>query len=224
LSQFTQTAGTGVAFRGCEGIFSDVGTWPASPSVAAGGIVNEAVIVCRYNGEAVPLGRGQTVFDRARRWEIIKANATERNPAMSFEKTTPSTETASEPGKKYFTVAEANQALPYVSRIIEDVTAAYQRIVELRRQLERAEPGANEEVEREYEQTMDRLSKLVDELHDVGVELKDFEKGLIDFPAWHEGREILLCWKQGEEEVGYWHETDAGYAGRQSVQVLQEPA
>jgi hypothetical protein len=90
--------------------------------------------------------------------------------------------------------------------------------------LEQAEPGANEAQEREYEQAMDRLSQLVDELHRVGVELKDFEKGLVDFPAWHEGREILLCWKQGEAEVAYWHETDAGYAGRQSVKTLQEPA
>jgi hypothetical protein len=142
---------------------------------------------------------------------------------MSIEKASPQSADASESGKVYFTVAEANQALPYVSRIIEDVTGTYRRIVDLRRRLEQAEPGQDENLEREYEKAMDRLSQLVDELHAVGVELKDFEKGLVDFPAWYEGREVLLCWKKGEAEIAYWHETDAGYAGRQPVASLTTP-
>jgi hypothetical protein len=143
---------------------------------------------------------------------------------MSIEKASPQSTDAPEPAKVYFTVAEANQALPYVSRIIDDVTGVYRRIVDLRRRLEQAEPGQDQNLEREYEKAMDRLSHLVDELHAVGVELKDFEKGLIDFPAWHEGREVLLCWKKGEAEVAYWHETDAGFAGRHSVEQLKAPA
>ena len=126
--------------------------------------------------------------------------------------------------RTYFTVEGANQALPYVRRIIEDVTGTYQQIVDLRRRLERVEPGQDASLERSYEQAMDRLSSLVDELHEVGVELKDFERGLVDFPAWHDGREVLLCWKQGEDAVAYWHETDAGYAGRQKVELLQKAA
>lgn len=141
---------------------------------------------------------------------------------MSIEKASPNPTDAAEPAKTYFTVAEANQALPYVARIIDDVTAVYRRIVDLRRRLEQAQPGQDENLEREYENAMDRLSHLVDELHAVGVELKDFEKGLVDFPAWHEGREVLLCWKKGEEQVAYWHETDSGFAGRQSVAALTE--
>jgi hypothetical protein len=142
---------------------------------------------------------------------------------MSIEKASPNRADADAAGKTYFTVAEANQALPYVARIIEDVTAVYRRIVDLRRRLEQAQAGQDENLEREYEHSMDRLSQLVDELHAVGVELKDFEKGLVDFPAWHEGREVLLCWKKGEDEVAYWHETDAGYAGRQPVAQIQAP-
>lgn len=91
---------------------------------------------------------------------------------------------APKPGKKYFTVEEANLALPYVSRIVDDVTATYRRIVRLRRQLENAPAAIGAaEMEREYDQSMDRLSGYIDELHDVGVELKDFEQGLIDFPS-----------------------------------------
>lgn len=128
-------------------------------------------------------------------------------------------------GKKYFTVVEANRALPYVSRIVIDITDTYATIVDLRRQLERFDgKSASPQLEREYDESMDRLSDLIDELHAVGVELKDFEKGLIDFPAIHGDREVLLCWKRGEKKVTHWHEVDAGFAGRQPVTLLSEVA
>ena len=128
---------------------------------------------------------------------------------------------APQSGKKYFSVEEANRALPYVSRIVSDVTVVYGRIVEIRRQLESQHPvpGAAE-LERAYDDAMDRLSNLIDELHEVGVELKDFEKGLVDFPAIHDDREVLLCWKRGEEAITHWHEIDAGFAGRHPVSLL----
>ena len=64
------------------------------------------------------------------------------------------------------------------------------------------------------------LNLLIDELQQIGVELKDFEKGLVDFPAVHLNREISLCWHSGETNVHTWHEVDAGYAGRQDVTML----
>ena len=126
-------------------------------------------------------------------------------------------------GKKYFTVDEANRALGYVSRIVDDVVAAYEQVVALRRQLEAADEDTDTgDQEREYDTQMDRLSDLVDELQNAGVELKDFEKGLVDFPAVFEGREVLLCWHKGETQVDHWHEVDAGFAGRQPVEMLRE--
>lgn len=125
-----------------------------------------------------------------------------------------------DPDKKCFTVAQANSALPYVSRVVEDITQVYARIIELRRGADRPE-GPEPDTEKEYEKTMDRLSELVDELHAVGVELKDFELGLVDFPAIHQGRDVLLCWKRGEADIGHWHEVDAGLAGRQPVAMLE---
>ena len=125
------------------------------------------------------------------------------------------------PGKKYFNSEEANEALPYVSRVVGDITSYYRLAVQIRQQIER--PGVDDDTEQlrvEYESVMDRLNALVDELQQVGVELKDFERGLIDFPCVHEGREICLCWHLGEDVVGAWHEIDAGYAGRQDVSVL----
>jgi hypothetical protein len=127
------------------------------------------------------------------------------------------------PGKKYFSIDEANRSLSYVSRVVEDLTGCYGRVVDFRRRIESPTGRENREhLEAEYETEMDRLSELVDELQHVGVELKDFEKGLLDFPALHDGREIYLCWHRGEKKVCTWHEVDAGYAGRQDVAALSE--
>jgi hypothetical protein len=62
-----------------------------------------------------------------------------------------------------------------------------------------------------------RLQSLVSEIGAEGCEIKDLEGGLIDFPTIWEGREVFLCWKLGEPEVGHWHEIDDGFAGRQSL-------
>jgi hypothetical protein len=124
-------------------------------------------------------------------------------------------------GKKYFTVAEANRALVYVSRIVEEISEHYQRVMTLRKEIEQGRHSDTKSPGRsEYELLMDRLNELIDELHQVGVELKDLELGLLDFPAVHEGREVYLCWHRGETEVRAWHEVDAGYAGRQDVSLL----
>jgi hypothetical protein len=126
-------------------------------------------------------------------------------------------------GKKYFTVAEANRALGYVARIMRDVGDSYRQAVATREQIEHPRPGDEAEALRGgYEHAMDHLNELVDELRQVGVELKDFEQGLVDFPALHQGREICLCWRVGEAKVAHWHELDAGFAGRQDAALLEK--
>jgi len=125
--------------------------------------------------------------------------------------------------RKYFSVEEANRALPYVTRIVEDVRNTYRRAIQLQEQLEHPHPGDEEVgVQKDYATAIEQLNRYVDELQTVGVELKDYDTGLIDFPAWHDGREVCLCWKRGEKAVGAWHETDAGFAGRQSVELLEK--
>lgn len=119
---------------------------------------------------------------------------------------------------KCFTVQEANASLPYVSRVVGDIVTVYGQIVALREAVDQGQEVR--QAERAYEQAMDRLAELVDELHRVGVELKDFETGLIDFPAWYQGREVLLCWRLGESQVAHWHEIHAGFEGRQPVAEL----
>jgi hypothetical protein len=144
--------------------------------------------------------------------------------AMPTENITVVAAKGPKPGKKYFTLEEANRALAYVRPVIEDLCACYEQVVELRRRIEQCtQDEPLEMLEADYERAMDALSQFVDELHHVGVEIKDFEKGLVDFPAVHSDREVSLCWHMGETAIQAWHEVDAGFAGRQDVSTLDSP-
>ena len=67
------------------------------------------------------------------------------------------------------------------------------------------------------------LRALVQTLNDMGIEVKDLDAGLIDFPSAHRGRVIYLCWKLGEGgRIGWWHELDGGFAGRRPIRELFE--
>ena len=75
------------------------------------------------------------------------------------------------------------------------------------------------QIETEMERGRERMREFEQELRPLGVLLKDYFSGLIDFPCWKEDREIYLCWKLGEPEVGHWHELEAGFAGRQCLRA-----
>jgi hypothetical protein len=134
------------------------------------------------------------------------------------------------PGKRYFTVAEANRMLPLVRAVVGDITQLAQELTERQQRLRRLQgddedkqrPGDvyQEEIESiraELDRGQERMGELVAELTQLGIELKDFFTGLIDFPCWMGNREVYLCWRHGEPEVGHWHELDAGFAGRQKI-------
>ena len=123
--------------------------------------------------------------------------------------------------KKYFSLDEANRALPFVRRVVTDICEAYRRAVGLQHKMEFPLPDQDtDQLRDEYETLMSRLNDLVDELTLVGVELKDYDKGLVDFPAIHEGREVQLCWMLDESTISAWHEVDAGFANRRSIDTF----
>ncbi len=64
------------------------------------------------------------------------------------------------------------------------------------------------------------LKEQIDAIHDTGCTIKDVEEGLVDWPTMHDGREVLLCWKYGEQKVAHWHELGSGFAGRRPVSEL----
>jgi hypothetical protein len=133
-------------------------------------------------------------------------------------------------GKKYFTVAEANAMLPLVRAIVDDIVRLKNEIEERTDRLKnvRRAPGHRrdednpydeevQQIEEDIEKENDRLEEFCEELRVLGVELKDPKVGLIDFLTQIEGREAYLCWKLGEGDIAYWHELEAGFAGRQSL-------
>lgn len=125
---------------------------------------------------------------------------------------------------QHFTVEQANRTLPLVRRIVEDVVDQHRRwreaILELDLASQAGEPEESPRVEDLVRQARD-LSRELDgyqrELRDIGVQLKDSRLGLVDFPSEIGGRTVLLCWRLGEPEVQFWHEVNAGYAGRQPL-------
>jgi len=134
------------------------------------------------------------------------------------------------PEKKFFTPAQANAMLPLVGRIVADITRLAGELRERQALLQGLRPrkrGGVDESEREeiaraeadLESGGQRMREFLAELRQLGVELKDPVTGLIDFPWRKDGREVCLCWRLGEAEVGHWHEVDAGFAGRQKLLV-----
>jgi hypothetical protein len=130
--------------------------------------------------------------------------------------------------KKYFTLAEANAMLPLLRSILRDVTELANSLRDRQERLRRLRqdsskslgPSYNEELEQieaGFERDQEQMQQYEHELKDLGVELKDYFLGLIDFPAVMDNREIYLCWRMGEPDVSHWHELDAGFAGRQPI-------
>jgi len=122
--------------------------------------------------------------------------------------------------KRRYTLGEANRTLPYVRSVVEEVQARYRVVQESGRRhnaLAATEEQQRAALKEEIREAADRIRACLDELQALGIEMKDYEEGLVDFPSELEGRPILLCWKHGEEKLGYWHEVDAGAKGRKPV-------
>jgi hypothetical protein len=127
---------------------------------------------------------------------------------------------------KLFTLAEANRTLPLVKRVVADIMAAYPDWKDLVAQYElvaaQARPDWGESAEQialkaRIDAVATKINGFLQELEQVGCEFKGFDQGLVDFHGRLEEREILWCWKVGEERIGHWHDLDAGFAGRQPI-------
>lgn len=133
---------------------------------------------------------------------------------------TPKPVSPSRPVKR-FTLEEANRTLPLVKRIIGDIVKTQQLVADLEAALAESSPKSQAAAQTAVDRARERLHGYVKELIHVGCHLKDAKIGLVDFLGRHEGRDICLCWKLGEERIEYWHETTNGYSGRQPVSLLQ---
>ena len=124
--------------------------------------------------------------------------------------------------KRRFSVEEANRSLPLVSRIVRDIVASHRQITSLQGKSGAATAPKKNPPNKELDAAVDRLQTFVDELTSIGVELKDYQAGLVDFVGRHQGRDVYLCWKLGETAITHWHELHTGFAGRQPISQLNE--
>jgi hypothetical protein len=123
--------------------------------------------------------------------------------------------------RRYFTPSEATRSLVLIRKIVADVVGLYSRMIDLQEELESAQgDGAydrSESLQRELVESARRLQGFAAELDDVGVELKDWSLGVVDFPCLIDGREAYLCWRHGETAVEYWHEMSQDPSSRQPI-------
>jgi hypothetical protein len=134
-----------------------------------------------------------------------------------------SPEFASTPrAKRRFTIAEANRAVPLVSRIVADIVHTHTQAIFTQGRIGRANSKEQQTLQPELDKLLERLEDYVDELTEIGCDLKDYTLGLVDFTGTHMGRDVCLCWKLGEPTIGHWHEQDEGFSGRRGIETLQE--
>ena len=125
------------------------------------------------------------------------------------------------PFPRLFTVKEANALLPRVRELLEDLFAHRDA---MRERAPRMEPilaasalNGGGRVGSEYGVETYKLYLAINRIRELGVLLKDLDTGLLDFPHEREGRVVFLCWRPPEERIGYWHEIEAGFAGRRPL-------
>ena len=130
--------------------------------------------------------------------------------------------------RRYFTPSEANELLVEVRPLAESLVQHRQgmRVAAERRarltariagnggDLDPQEPG---ELDEQFQRESHAVTQAAERLERLGVLVKDLDSGLVDFPALHEGEEVLLCWQVGEDEVAHWHGVDEGFAGRKPL-------
>jgi hypothetical protein len=129
---------------------------------------------------------------------------------------------------RHFTVEEANALLPTVQPLVQRMVDDRLRLGDA---LERREglaeiTGSNgggfhprfpAGIDTEVEQAAESIKECVEELTALGVQVKDLDTGLLDFPSYRDGEEVLLCWQLGEDAVEWWHTLEGGFAGRRPL-------
>jgi hypothetical protein len=135
--------------------------------------------------------------------------------------------------EKYFERHEAEELLPAIEQFLEearkqkqaldgitaDISNASLRIMMLGGSLPPFAELNHKKSQRE--KIAEQLSRTVDEIQQTGCVVKDLDTGLVDFPSLRGGEKVYLCWKLGEERIGYWHGIEEGFAGRKPLDDAQ---
>jgi hypothetical protein len=124
--------------------------------------------------------------------------------------------------RRSYTVEEANDLIPQVRAVLLQLAVEQRRLdashAEMHRQLDaNGDPGSAAEAVRQeasVSEVREGMRTLLLHLGEMGIELRDVEMGLVDFPAERDGAPVWLCWRLADPRVAFWHGTDEGYASR----------
>ena len=123
--------------------------------------------------------------------------------------------------ERTFTLAEAQNLLPRLRSLLSEIGTEWNHIRELNPDVQKARDNAAldgfSKSGVEYVESVSHLMFLIHQIKDMGVLLKDADKGLCDFPYVRQGRVVYLCWQLGEDQIQYWHEIETGFAGREPL-------
>jgi hypothetical protein len=121
---------------------------------------------------------------------------------------------------RHYTLEEANAALGWVQDVIASLRSAREGLSdeEAREALAEAGPqNGGGDPGRVVSEAFLQLREALARLQEAEVVLRDLDRGLVDFPAMRDDREVYLCWVEGEDEISYWHDLEAGFAGREPL-------
>jgi hypothetical protein len=122
---------------------------------------------------------------------------------------------------RYFTLQEANEALNIIRPLMDEVQVIRLKILKNQPEawpaLEKSAGNGGNRALSNMVPDFEKFDTLIHRIQATDVLIKDINLGLLDFPALKDGREVYLCWQYGEGEIAFWHEIEAGYAGRRPI-------
>ncbi len=130
---------------------------------------------------------------------------------------------------RMFTLQEANALLPKLRELLDELQQAHEQLMDRRARLTQQHHGgrgnglaragtALERLNADIQEAESQVNAAARAIADLGCELKDPERGMVDFRTVHDGRVVYLCWLKREPAIAFWHELEAGYAGRQPLE------
>ena len=122
--------------------------------------------------------------------------------------------------KKHYTRDEARKLLPQVNNWLDRLSGLRQTLADddeaLASQIAQGEDVGGPRVNR-YVRTLADIKDILVQFEKLEIQIKDLDRGLIDFPAFVGGKEAFLCWEKGEEDIEFWHDLTSGYSGRERL-------
>jgi hypothetical protein len=130
---------------------------------------------------------------------------------------------------KTFTLDEAQSLLPVVESLLKRALEGKQAAEQVQETLSelaarvtasggmRVDVGLVAKLRAEMDAHMQRVRESIAEIDSIGVQVKDLDSGLLDFPCSLDGQTVLLCWRMGETAIEHWHTVESGFQGRKPV-------